>query len=360
VKHVTVIVANPKAPSVRLRLASLQPFAQAAGLSLNFGVLPRRPEWYRVWRLRRAFRSSQLLLFSKLKLLLGEDALVRRWCSLWVLDVDDAVMVGKPKRHGEPPDEAWWRKRRFARMVRSCSLTVAGSQTLKGMIEPLGGTVVVWPTPVDLRRYPQAQPGREGEVSLAWIGLGKNLRYLEDLCSVLRQLAQEHSFRLKVISNQLPQLPGVPMDFLPWSEEKEGEHLASCHLGLAPLTDDLWTRGKGAYRCIQYAAAGLPTVASPVGANREVVVPGETGLWAASPQEWLAALRQLLENPPLRERLGQRARQRASRHYDLALLAPRYVQWLLALLALPSRGQAKDEQKALPIGETLHHQRQAR
>jgi len=334
VKRVGLICANVQAPSFRLRLASLVPFARAAGLELVSVVLPRRPEWLRVLRLANAFRTAHVLVFSKLKLVAGEDLLVRRCCPIWVFDLDDAVMYGKPKRHGDPPHQAWWRKRRFARMVRSCTLTVVASEALKAMVDSASPAVEVWPTPVDLRRYPHAHPEKNGELRLAWIGLGKNLRYLEDLGDVLRALAQRYPFRLVVISNQLPNLPGVPVELALWDGEREGEQLASCHLGLAPLTDDLWTRGKGGYRCIQYAAAGLPCIASPVGANREVVIPGETGLWARTPEEWMEALSGLLENPALRGKLGAQARLRAQARYDLRVLAPRYVGWLSQLATL--------------------------
>ena len=334
VRRVALVCGNLRAPSFRLRLASLAPFARAAGLELFPVVLPRRPEWLRVLRLASVLRSAAVVVFSKLKLLAGEDLLVRRWCPLWVFDVDDAVMYGKPKRHGDPPDQAWWRKRRFARMARSCALTVVASEALKEMVGPASPAVEVWPTPVDLRRYPLAHPERDGELRLAWIGLGKNLRYLEDLGEVLRALAQRFAFRLVVISNQLPKLPGVPVELAFWDAEREGEQLASCHVGLAPLPDDLWTRGKGGYRCIQYAAAGLPCVASPVGANREVVIPGETGVWASTPEQWFGALVALLEDPGLRCRLGAQARVRAEALYDLRVLAPRYVGWLTRLAAL--------------------------
>lgn len=354
---ITVVVANPTAPSYRLRLKSLEPFARAAGLSLRTVVLPRRPEWLRVLRLASAFRSSGLVLFSKLKLVLGEDVLVRRWCPVWVLDVDDAVMYGKPRRHGEPPDQAWWRRRRFARMVRNCALVVAGSGELARQVAGFGSPTVVYPTPVDLRRFPVARPGLGEELRLAWIGLGKNLRYLEDLEGVLQLLSSRFRFRLVVVSDRLPRLSGVPVELVPWDEATEGEALASCQLGLAPLSDDLWTQGKGGYRCIQYAAAGLPCVASPVGANREVVVNGETGLWASEPQEWVAALTRLMENPGLRVEMGRQARERAEKLYDLARLAPRYVEWLrsLALFRPPTGvGQVNQEERRAPVGEAFH------
>lgn len=356
-KRVTVVVASLKAPSYRLRLESLKPYARAAGMELVTVVLPRRPEWLRVLRLAAFFRSSELLLFSKLKLLLGEDWLVRRWCPLWVLDVDDAVMYGKPKRHGEPPDQAWWRRRRFARMVRNCALTVVGSQELERQVAPFGACTVVYPTPVDLQRYPKAQPDAPGEVTLGWVGLGKNLRYLQDLEGVLQALSRRYRFRLRVISDRAPRLSGVDLELVPWSEATEGESLAGCHVGLAPLSDDLWTQGKGGYRCIQYAAAGLPCVASPVGANREVVVNGETGFWAKNPEEWVTALTRLLENPSLRAAMGQKARARAEKLYDLPLLAPRYVGWLRSLLLLRGgQGLAAGDQekRRATVREALH------
>ncbi len=358
-KRVTVVVANRNAPSYRLRLASLKPYALAAGLELTTVVLPRRPEWLRVLRLFAAFRASELLLFSKLKLLLGEDFLVRRWCPLWVLDVDDAVMYGKPKRHGEPPDQAWWRRRRFARMVRNCALTVVGSRELERQVALFATGTVVYPTPVDLRRYPLAQPGAQEEVTLGWIGLGKNLRYLEDLEGVLQALSRRFRFRLRVISDRVPRLSGIHLELVPWSEATEGESLARCHLGVAPLSDDLWTQGKGGYRCIQYAAAGLPCVASPVGANREVVQNGETGFWAKTPQEWLAALTRLLENPSLRAAMGQKARARAEKLYDLRALAPRYVGWLRSLLLFGSAQglvAVNQKQRRAAVREALHEE----
>jgi glycosyltransferase involved in cell wall biosynthesis len=329
---VSLVGVDPTSSSFRLRLAPLVPYLERLGLPTHVHAL-KGPEWWRVWRLAKVWRSSDLLLFSKVKLLLGELGFVARSCPTWVLDVDDAVMYRKPPRHGDPPGTAWWRKRRFQRMVRRCRLVVTASQALAATIEGYGPRVEVLPTPVPLASYPQASLAGEAPLKLTWIGLGANLRYLEDLAPVLHQLASEGlEFELRVISDRLPNIPGVTSRLVRWGEETERADLAACDVGLAPLSDDAWTRGKGAYRCIQYAAAGLPTVASPVGANREVVVPGETGLWATTLQEWRDALITLATNLPLRRRLGASAREQA-RRYDLALIGPRYAEHLLQLVA---------------------------
>jgi glycosyltransferase involved in cell wall biosynthesis len=326
---VSLVGVDPALPSFRLRLAPLAPYLERRGVRVTVVAL-RGPEWLRTWRLARTWRSSGLLVFAKLKLLRGELGFVQRRCPTWVLDVDDAVMFRKPPRHGDPPGAARWRQRRFRRMVGECRLVVAASVSLASTIE--GAPVEVLPTPVPLECYPKAALTGDGPLRLAWIGLGANLRYLTDLAPVLRRLAADGvAFELRVISDRLPDLAGVPCRLVRWSEANEGRELAACDVGLAPLPDDAWTRGKGAYRSIQYAAAGLPSVAAPVGANREVVVAGETGLWASTPDEWHGAILRLAGDAGLRRRLGAAARTLAQR-YDRSVVAPRYADLLLRLL----------------------------
>jgi glycosyltransferase involved in cell wall biosynthesis len=325
---VGLVGVNPALPSFRLRLAPLVPLLQAGGHAAGVHAL-RGPEWWRVWRLAHVWRASDLLVFSKLKLLPGELAFVARLCPNWVLDVDDAIMFRKPPRHGEPPDQARWRRRRFERMVRHCRLVVAASHSLASTITPGAARIEVVPTPVHLASYPQATLAGDEPLTLAWIGLGANLRYLSDLVPILRELAREGVVaELRVISDRLPDAPGVPCRLVRWHEDTEGPALASCDVGLSPLPDDAWTRGKGAYRSIQYAAAGLPTVASPVGANCEVVMHGETGFWAATPAEWREALTRLRGDRALCRGMGAAARQRAQR-YDTSVVATRYAELLL-------------------------------
>jgi glycosyltransferase involved in cell wall biosynthesis len=328
---VGLVATDPEAPSFRLRLHPLARHLKHLGVEARSYTL-RGPEWWRVLRLTRAWQSCDLLLFSKLKLLLGEREFVARRCHTWVFDVDDAVMFRKPARHGEPPDTAWWRRHRFERMVRSCRLVVAASHSLASMVGSEAAHVEVLPTPVELATYPKARLSGQGTVKLVWIGLPANLRYLTDLAPLLRDLARDGlDFELHIICDRLPEMPGVPCRLVPWSDLTAGRDLAACDVGMAPLSDDAWTRGKGAYRSIQYAAAGLPAVASPVGANREVVRPGETGVWASTPQEWRTALERLVCNPVLRRRLGAAARQHA-RAYDRSVLLHRYAAHLVRLL----------------------------
>jgi glycosyltransferase involved in cell wall biosynthesis len=338
---VSLVSNDPGVPSFRLRMTALRPILEASGMDVRVLSFGRGREWLRVARLVAGWRSSDLLVFQQVKLLAGERAFVRRLCGSWVLDVDDAIMFRRPRSPGDRSSQAAWRQRRFRCMAARCRLVVSGSQSLAEMISDAAPRLVVLPTPVNLASYPVAPlPGRN-RARLAWIGWGSNLRYLEALTPVFQRLGAEGvEYEIHVISDRLPVMPGVPCRLVRWSEAAEGPALADCDVGLAPLADDVWTRGKSGYRCIQYAAAGLPAVASPVGANREVVQDGGTGVWAAGPEEWHAALLRLCGDVTLRRRMGEAARSRAA-DYDLARFGARYASYLRELLAdqIPPSGR---------------------
>ncbi len=329
---VGMVSCDPSVPSFRLRMEALKPLLERSGFDVRTIALGRGREWVRVVRRASELRACDLLIFQQVKLLAGERELVGRMCGSWVLDVDDAIMFRRPHGIGEPPSQAWWRRRRFARMAQRCRLVVTGSASLAGMVSAAARRLEVMFTPVNLSAYPVAGLPARDRVRLAWIGLGSNLCYLEALAPTLRRLRAEGvEFELRIISNRFPEISDVPCVRVPWSTTGEAPALADCDIGLAPLADDLWTRGKAGYRCIQYAAAGLPTVASPVGTNREVVLDGSTGLWASADDEWVSALRRLCHDVTFRKRMGTAARA-VARRFDLEDYGRRYSELLTGLL----------------------------
>ena len=321
-------------PSFRLRMHALRPLLEREGVIARTIEFGRKREWIRIARNARQMRSCDLLIFQQVKLLCGERGLVRRMCPVWALDVDDAVMYSRPRAAGRPASTAAWRQRRFRKMAAQCGVVVAGSDTLRRMVEAASRRVEVLRTPVDLAAYPPAPLPERERIRLAWIGLGGNLDYLEQVAPVLHRLrADGAEIELRVISDRSPAIRGVPTVLLRWSAAAEGNALAECDIGLAPLPDDPWHRGKAGFRCIQYAAAGLPTVTSPVGANAEIVGNGETGIWARSLEEWHAALTRLHGDVALRRRMGAAARRRA-REYGLEPYARRYANLIAGLLSV--------------------------
>lgn len=325
---------DPEAPSFRHRLRSALPALEAAGWRCRVDKLPHRRYVRRVVERRREIAAADLLVIAKVNLALGEGGLVRRWARRIVFDFDDAIWLRKPRRLGEAPHRSRVRERKFGDTCRRADLAVAGNGFLAAEAERQVGSraartpprIEVVPTPVDVARYPASPPaGRRGR-TLVWIGLPENLVYLEPVRPALARLAVRYpDLVLRVVSSEFPDWPEVPIERVPWSEAGEVDALATAGVGLMPLTDDEWSRGKCAFKLLQYMAAGLPCVASPVGANREAIADGESGLLAAGDEGWERALAALLDSPELRARMGEAGRERAERLYDRRVIAQRIV-----------------------------------
>lgn len=249
-----------------------------------------------------------------------------------VLDYDDAVFHNYDL-HRLAAVRALYGGKIDALMKRA-SLVTAGSGYLAGRARSAGATRVEWlPTVVDTARYrvAPAKPHDDGRpLVIGWIGSPATIGYVRALAEPLAALARQRRIVLRLIGAKLD-LPGVPVEFVPWAEDREVEAIATFDVGVMPLPDSPWERGKCGYKLVQYMACGLPVVASPVGANMQIVLPGETGFLAANDAEWLSALTRLVDDAALRQRLGAAGRARAEAHYSLHAAAPRLAAWLHGL-----------------------------
>ncbi len=248
----------------------------------------------------------------------------------YVLDFDDAIFHNYDLHRSALVRRLFGR--RIDRLMQGAQMVVAGNRYLAERATAAGARwVEVVPTVVDADRYAAktsyagAQPPR-----IVWIGSPSTASYLQDLAAPLRALAERAPFRLRVIGSGALSLPGVDLELLPWSADTEARLVAECDIGIMPLRDTPWERGKCAYKLIQYMACGLPVVASPVGANREVVAEGVSGFTAGCADAWLAALERLLGDAALRQRLGQAGRRRVEETYCLQQAAPKMLGLLTA------------------------------
>jgi glycosyltransferase involved in cell wall biosynthesis len=253
----------------------------------------------------------------------------------YALDLDDAVFHNYDRHRLAPVRWAWGRK--IDRLMRGATLVTAGNAYLAQRARDAGSPwVEVIPTVIDLDRYPRVAPSRPATgapVDIVWIGSPATAAYLQALASPLQRLAAEQSIRLVVIGAEPPRWPGVNVIPKSWSADSEAAEIARCHIGVMPLPDSPWERGKCGYKLIQYMACGLPVVASPVGVNREIIEPDRNGLLASDDEQWTVALRRLTVDAALRQRLGAAGRGTVERHYSVQALAPR----LAALLQEAAR-----------------------
>ena len=225
-----------------------------------------------------------------------------------VFDYDDALFR-------TPTGEDPVRMRVFREVVASATRVVAGSQYLAEAARP---DAVVIPTVIDTDRYVPAPTDRE-TLTIGWIGTHSNYpNYRPILAPLRRVLDRFPHVRLRIVADFPPPFDLPRTDFVTWSADGEIVALQSFDIGIMPLEDTPWNRGKCAFKLIEYMAVGIPVVAGAVGANEEVVVTGKTGFTVREPDEWETALTELIADPALRRRMGAAGRTRCVARYSVA------------------------------------------
>ena len=317
-KRLLVLTRDRAGAAFRQRIEPyLAPLAQR-GITTEVVELAQSP-WARRGQMLLARRFDGVLLHRKTLSWLDERWLGR--ARRLIYDFDDAVMF--QARAPEQPHGG--RQRRFTRTVRLADLVIAGCPILAGHADLAGAwESEVVPTGLDARRFPPKEDyGKAGAARLVWIGSASTLKQLEPFRPALEAVGRAvPGAALRVIADADLYLDGLRVENVPWSYEAEGRMLAECDIGIAPLPDTPYTRGKCGFKVLQYMAAGLPVVTSPVGVNADYVRPEETGLYAATAEEWVAAVKRLAADPALRERMGRAARARIVQEFDFAVLAP--------------------------------------
>ncbi len=282
------------------------PLLEKSGIRARYVDTPSGPERL---GLLESLPPASAVVVQRLALSEAEAAVLARKAPRLVWDVDDPVMH-RSSRHLIRFSPA--RRSRFRRMAARCQALVASSGLIaveaRKVLDP--ARVFVVPSTVDAEVYRPGPPRLDASpVVLGWLGSAGTLPYLERLGGVLEKVARKVPVRLKVVSNRFPSFRGIEVERKPWKREEEVSDLQSFDVGLLPLTDDLWTRGKGHGKLFQYLAVGLPVVGSPVGVVGETIRPGETGFLPRTGAQWVEALTTLASEAALRRRMGTQARQ---------------------------------------------------
>jgi glycosyltransferase involved in cell wall biosynthesis len=322
-------------PSYRHRMRSLIAPLQAAGWQVRAEQFPSGRYGRRTWERRALLRWADVTVLHQIKLSSIEARLFAAFSRRSVFDVDDAIYVRKPRRLGDLPDESAWRKQKFAATCRWVDAVAAGNEVLAGVARATAKQIVVLPTSIDTACYEKTFAGPAEAPTIAWIGSPENLIYLEMIRPALARLSKRHpTLKMRVICSAFPDWNDVKVERVPWSSATEAHSLAGAHIGVMPLTDDAWSRGKCAFKLLQYMAAALPCVASPVGANTEAVLDGVNGFHASDVDEWERSLEKLILSPQLRASFGAKGREHVEQRYSLASYRTNYLN-LLSRLAAP-------------------------
>lgn len=308
-------------PSFRFRVEQVLPFFQDCGHECEVAFLPRSL-WKRFALYRRMSRFDVVVIQKRL-LSPVELAFVRGRAPRLVYDVDDAVMFnGAGVAEGK-------RQSRFRSMVGAADLTICGNDYLAREAARHSPRTVVIPTPIDTHRFRPPESGNGTKsITIGWTGSRSTNRYLNDLFPTLARLPGEYGVRIISDTTEgfdFAKLGDVAHTFVRWSPGVEISSAATFDVGVMPLPDDPWTRGKCGFKALQYMSLGIPPVCSPVGVNTAIVNHGEDGFLAGSPPEWFECLSALLGDAALRRRLGRAARRRMESTFALDVVGPRFV-----------------------------------
>jgi len=258
----------------------------------------------------------------------------------YVLDYDDAVFHSY--------DEHRWSfirnllSNKHKELIRGAVMVVAGNQYLVDYAEKCGARRVEYlPTAIDIERY--AHSFHQDECTsrhmpcIGWIGQRSTAEYLLPLVPVFRRLQGEGRASVKAIGIE-PDVLGLDfLGTLPWTEGTEVDDIKKFDIGIMPLADGSFERGKCGYKIIQYMACGLPVVASPVGVNRQLIEHGVNGFLAETLDEWTDAINTLLENEQLRIQMGKAGLEKVKAHYCIQVTGPRLAGLLKGIPFLEPR-----------------------
>jgi glycosyltransferase involved in cell wall biosynthesis len=323
-KRVLAITSNLAQASSRLRVAALVEPLRARGFELDVFACPR------TWSARRDLLCSAadyhaVILQRKLLDPWNWRAL-RRHARSVLFDVDDAVRYHS-RRVG--PYSLLRTAMRFAATARNVDHVVAGNPYLADMFRGRGCPVTLAPTTIDAGRYALKHHAPSGTPTLVWIGSRSTLPYLKQFLPILEAAVDRvPGLRLLTIADATVQSSRIPVEHVSWSIEGETHALRRGDIGIAPTPLDRWTLGKCGFKILQYMAAGLPVIASPVGANASLVRPGETGFAPDTPDQWHEAIATLARDCDLRRRMGLAGRHLVEHHYRIKDVADTWAELL--------------------------------
>lgn len=319
---IAFLVSRLDKPSTKFRIIAYLPLLHESGIKTE--VFPLSKAKIGRWRVFSHVHLYDLVVIQKKLFSQVELAYIRKQSQKLVYDFDDAVMFKK----GEKMDmNKPRRNKRFDRTIRLCDHVIAGNQFLKEESRLESDRISVIATPVDTDKYlPVEKAGSKKEVTIGWLGSKSTIRYLKTLTPVFSELQSRFpDVHITVVSDRFEGIEEITALKKIWREDEEVQDLQSFDIGIMPLSDDPWTKGKCGFKLLQYQAVGLPVVCSAVGVNQEMIVDGINGFHAHAPQEWVARLSQLIFSPELRNRMGKAGREMVVKEYSLKALWPKFL-----------------------------------
>ncbi len=348
-------------PSSRIRVYQFVPFLEKAGIDCTIKPLITGPVkekltillqdtkiWPRVKICLHFFsrfllryghvlsaRNYDIVVVQKDVLPFGLFYLLRLVNSNFLYEFDDAIWETSPdvnKKSLILKVIFWYRRRLFLRLVKKAKFVIAENSYLEKFARQYNSRVDVIAAPIDTNKYVSGGKRDDGKIVLGWLGTPMTSYLLNLIKEPISELARDiKNLEFHNIAGSPVEFPGVKVVNIPWSEEKEVEYLSAFDIGLMPLDDTDFNKGRLGYKMLLYASMGAPIVADDVGLNRDVVIDGVNGYLVKTPQEWRDRLFTLINNPALRDEMGKKGRALTVSKYDLQICVAKYKDILESL-----------------------------
>lgn len=349
-----------RSPSQRFRFEQYLPYLTAQGFECHFSYLLNEKEDKIFYSPGKIFSKAGIVLKSALKRL-HELFTIRRYDIVFVqresfmlgtsffeerikkagvkliFDFDDAIWLPNVS----PANKAFhWLKSptKVARILALADKVIAGNAYLEAYARKYNPNTIIIPTTIDTKYHiPPAPKPSENLVVIGWTGSASTNAYLKAFIPILTQLKEKYPSQIAFhMISDVPLDSSIPfIRFIPWKEETEIKVLSELDIGIMPLPDDPWARGKCGLKGLQYMALEIPAVVSPVGVNTEIIQDGENGFLAATEEEWIKKLSLLIESPQLREKLGKAGRKTVVEKYSVEANKHKYLQVFEEVLGRP-------------------------
>lgn len=289
-------------------------------------VLPYLRRLYSLFKTRHFdFIWMEKELFSWLPAL-GEMVLERSGIP-YIVDYDDATF----HRYDSHPNRLVQKflGGKIDSVMRHAAIVIVGNEYLMERARKARARHIEYlPSVVDTERYIVKKHSESSTFTIGWIGTPQTVKYLETIVGALSEWDKKNVARLVTVGADSFELDDMRVEHHPWSQDSEVSEIQEFDVGIMPISDNFWEKGKCGYKLIQYMACGKPVIASPVGANSKIVEHGVNGYLANSKREWLEALDILFATPELRYEMGVSGRGKVENEFCLQVTAPRLLNML--------------------------------
>lgn len=265
---------------------------------------------------REAFVTGTVF-FEKTWRLLGKKIIYDFDDSIWLLDVSEAN-----KKFS-------WMKNpgKTANIISLSTIIFAGNEYLADYARRFNNNVELIPTTIDTDLYKASSRLREGVICIGWSGSITTIKHYDHAVPVLKRVRKKYGdkVKFKVIGDKNYTNNDLSIVGIAWSKENEVEELNTFDIGIMPLPDDEWSKGKCGLKGLQYMSIEIPTIMSPVGVNTEIIQDGVNGFLARTEDEWVEKISRLIESPELRKKLGQAGRKTVLEKYSVNANKEKYL-----------------------------------